>query len=183
MSTKELAFSKIGKTISIPNGIKVEVVDGKIIVKGTNAELQKEYPSKLIEITTSDGKIEIKPKTKTAFVRMLVGTYASHIKNMIAGVQKPFVYTLKIVFTHFPISVVVTGSELQIQNFLGEKKPRKVTLPQGVKVSVQNDLIKVESADIELAGKTASLIENATRITGRDRRIFQDGIYIVQKGK
>lgn len=171
------------KSFSVPKNVAVKIEQGKVIVKGPKAELQREFPSKVIEAVISNEKIEVKPKNKTAFARMLAGTYTSHIKNMVAGVQNHFIYTLKIVFTHFPITVAISGTELQVQNFLGEKKARKVTIPSGVKVSVQNDLIKIESADLELAGKTATLIETATRITGRDRRVFQDGIYITQKGK
>ena len=183
MSTDEKKSALFSKPITIPKDIAIKIEKSQVFVKGPKAELQREYPSKVVEVVLFDEKLEVKPRTKTAFARMLAGTYTSHIKNMITGTQNPFVYTLKIVFTHFPITVAISGTELQVQNFLGEKKPRKVTLPSGVKVSVQNDLIKVESADIELAGKAATLIETATRISGRDRRVFQDGIYITQKGK
>ncbi len=183
MSTDDKKTALFSKPIPIPKDIAIKIEKGQVFVKGPKAELQREYPSKVIEVVASDGKLEVKPRTKTAFARMLAGTYTSHIKNMITGTQTPFIYTLKIVFTHFPITVAISGSDLQVQNFLGEKKPRKVTLPSGVKVSVQNEFIKIESADIELAGKTATLIETATHISGRDRRVYQDGIYITQKGK
>lgn len=183
MSTETKETVLFSKPIAVPEGISIKIEHSKVMIKGPKAELQREYPSKVVEIVLSDKTLEVKPRTKTAFARMVAGTYTSHIKNMITGVRSPFIYTLKIVFTHFPITVAVSGSELQVQNFLGEKKPRKVTLPAGVKVVVQNDIIKIESADIELAGKTATLIETATRISGRDRRVYQDGIYITQKGK
>jgi large subunit ribosomal protein L6 len=175
MSTKSL--------ISVPQGVEVKIEDSMIVVKGPKAELRRIFPFKVIEIVAAGGNVEAKPKNKTANARAMAGAFTSHLNNMIHGVQTPYVYTLKITFTHFPITVVVSGLELQVQNFLGEKKPRKVTLPQHVKVSVQGDIIKVESADLELAGKAATLIEQATRVTGRDRRVFQDGIYITQKGK
>jgi large subunit ribosomal protein L6 len=171
------------KIIPIPAGIEVKTDKDLVIVKGPKAELQRKFPSKAIGIVSADGKFEVQAKEKTAFARALAGTFTAHIKNMIAGVQIPYVYTLKVTFTHFPMSVSVSGSEFQVQNFLGAKKPRKVKLPAGVKVSVQGDLIKIESADLELAGKAATLIEQSTHITGRDKRVFQDGIYIIQKGK
>ena len=146
------------KSVAVPKDVNIKVEHSIVNVKGPKAELRRKYPSKVIEIVLSEGKIDVKPRDKTAFARTLAGTYRSHIKNMMAGVQNPYNYTLKITFTHFPITVVISGSELQIQNFLGEKKPRKITLPHGVKVSVQNDIINIESADIELAGRTATLI-------------------------
>jgi large subunit ribosomal protein L6 len=171
------------KLVTIPAGVEVKAENKTIIVKGPKAELRREFPSKVIAIESADGKLEVKAKDKTAFARALAGSFTAHIKNMITGVQTPYVYTLKVTFTHFPMTVLVTGSDFQVQNFLGEKKPRKVKLPAGIKVSVQGDIIKIESADLELAGKAATLIEQATHVSGRDRRVFQDGIYITQKGK
>ena len=171
------------KSVAIPAGIEVKAEKNIIIVKGPKAELRREFPSKVIEIVSADGKFEVKAKEETAFARTLVGSYTSHIKNMVHGVQAPYIYTLKVTYTHFPMTVSVSGTEFQVQNFLGAKKPIKVKLPAGVKVSIQNDIIKVESADLELAGKAATLIEQSTRLSGRDRRVFQDGIYITQKGK
>ena len=42
--------------------------------------------------------------------------------------------------------------------------------------------ITVESADKELAGQTAADIETLTKRPGFDKRIFQDGIWMVSKG-
>lgn len=175
MSTKPL--------INLPQGIDVRVEQNTVVVKGPKAELKREFPIKLIDIVCKDGTVEVKAKNKSASTRAIVGAFKSHIQNMITGTQAPYVYTLKVAYVHFPMTVEAKGAEFQIVNFLGEKKPRKIKIPAGVKVSVQGDLIKVESSDIELAGKTASLIESATRISGRDRRVFQDGVYIIQKGK
>ncbi len=75
------------------------------------------------------------------------------------------------------------GNKLIIKNFLGEKYPRESILSDKVKTKVNGDQIIIESPDIEEAGKTASNIEQRARITGRDRRIFQDGIYIIEKGQ
>lgn len=171
------------KILTVPAGIEIKADKGIVFVKGPKTELQRKFPSKEIEIVSADGKLEVKQKVKTAFARTLVGTFTAHLENMINGVQNPYVYLLKVTYTHFPMTVSVAGSEFQVQNFLGAKKPRKVKLPAGVKVSVQGEIIKIESADIELAGKTATLIESSTHISNRDRRVFQDGIYIIQKGK
>ncbi|MBS3165081.1 hypothetical protein J4439_06645 [Candidatus Woesearchaeota archaeon] len=54
-------------------------------------------------------------------------------------------------------------------------------LRQGVQVKVEGSDIRVESVSRELAGQTAASIEQLTRRPGFDNRIFQDGIYIVEK--
>ena len=81
------------------------------------------------------------------------------------------------------MSVKIENNFLIILNFLGEKIPRKAIILPDVKVSVNGDIIIVESSNLENAGQTAANIEIATKIRNRDRRIFQDGIYIIEKPK
>jgi large subunit ribosomal protein L6 len=169
--------------IDIPTGVQFHLEKGKIIVKGPAGQTERPFPSKNVDIHLDGNKVHVKAKGKSADSRMIAGTFNSHIKNMLAGAQKPFIFKLKVVFTHFPVTVSVVGSEFLVQNFLGEKKARKVKLPAGAKVSIHGEFVDIESADLELAGKIASLIERSTRITNRDRRVFQDGIYIIQKPK
>ena len=114
--------------------------------------------------------------------KALVGTIASHIENMIIGVTKKFYYKLKIIYTHFPVNVRIEGDTLYIENFLGEKAPRKAKILSGVDVKLSKDEITLEGIDIEKVGQTAANIEQATKVRGRDRRVFIDGIYIYEKG-
>ena len=64
---------------------------------------------------------------------------------------------------------------------MGEKIDRHAKIAPGVKVDISGSKITVTSSDIEAAGKTATNLEKAARLTGRDRRIFQDGIFITSK--
>jgi large subunit ribosomal protein L6 len=79
------------------------------------------------------------------------------------------------------MNVSVSGDQLIIKNFLGEKSPRTVKLKKGVTVKVDGDKILVESADKDLAGSMASDIELLTSKRNRDLRVFQDGIYMIEK--
>ncbi|PKP59023.1 MAG: 50S ribosomal protein L6 [Candidatus Altiarchaeales archaeon HGW-Altiarchaeales-2] len=91
------------------------------------------------------------------------------------------IYKLKLVFSHFPVSLESKGSELVIKNFLGEKAPRKAKILDGVDVKVKGKDLTVEGVDIEKVSQTAANIERAGKILHKDRRVFQDGIYIVEK--
>ena len=67
------------------------------------------------------------------------------------------------------------------KSFLGETTQRIANIVEGVNVDIKGSEITISSPDIEAAGQTATNIETATRLTGRDRRIFQDGIFITNK--
>jgi len=87
------------------------------------------------------------------------------------------------VFGPFPYECGYEWEYFQCKNFLGEKVPRTLDIKEGVTLKIDGDIITIESIDIELAGQTAGMLERLTRITNRDLRIFQDGIYITEKPK
>ncbi|MFH1331971.1 MAG: 50S ribosomal protein L6 [archaeon] len=171
----------INQKIKIPENITVEIVNGLIKIKGKNGEVERTLSDRNVKIAVEEGNIVLSSKKPTKREKRMIGTFKAHIKNMIKGVEEGYTYKLKVASSHFPITVNLEGKELVVKNFLGEKIPRRCKIPEGVNVKVDGSIITVESLDIEKAGRTASLIELATRITKRDRRVFQDGVYITQK--
>lgn len=169
------------RKIEIPSGVEVEIEGGMLKVKGQLGENSRKFGLGKIELVKEGNSILIGSKKSTKKEKKTMNTIAAHIKNMILGVQKKFEYELKAVFSHFPVTLEVKGNELIIKNFLGEKVPRKAKIPKGVEVEIKGNVIKVISIDIELAGQTAANFETATRIRARDRRIFQDGIFMTKK--
>ena len=73
------------------------------------------------------------------------------------------------------------NNEIIIKNFLGEKQDRIVKLIEGVNVKIDKETIELDSIDIEKAGQCAANIEKAAKVRNKDRRIFQDGIFIIEK--
>ena len=167
--------------IEIPEGRIFELEGNRIKVSGSKGTLERMYPLRNIKIQKKGNKIIISAFEKTSKNNAIVGSFISHISNMFKGVEEEFEYKLKICSSHFPMSVKIQGNEFTVSNFIGSKKIKKITIPEKVNVEVKGEIISVKSADIEKAGNFASKIELMTRLTKKDRRIFQDGIYMIEK--
>ncbi|MCD5409610.1 MAG: 50S ribosomal protein L6 [Methanocellales archaeon] len=167
------------EVIPIPKDVNVQIEGDCIKISGTKGELQRElwYPG--ITITKEDSEIIVKTENPRKKESAMMGTFASHIRNMIIGVTEGFVRTLKIVYTHFPIQVKVEGNAALISNFLGERKPRRAEIVRNSKVQIDRDEIIVTGIDKEGVCQTAANIEQATKIRRYDPRVFQDGIYVI----
>ena len=170
--------------VEIPENVNVSINGLKVRVEGPKGVLERDFShARGVIIRLEDRKIVVETYFANRRRKALVGTIAAHINNMILGVTKGFRYKLKIVYSHFPISVKVQGKEVIIENFLGEKAPRKARIVgDDVTVKVTKDDVIVEGIDIEHVGQTAANIEMAAKVKGLDRRVFMDGIYIYERG-
>jgi len=169
------------KAIEIPDGVEVKVEGRVVTVKGDKGTLTRNFSEAPVSILQEGKTIKVQtnwPRKKEA---ALVGTVCSHIQNMIIGVTKGFTYKLKIVFSHFPISVKIKENTVSIENFTGERSPRWVKITGDVNVSVKEDDIIVHGINLEDVSQTAAKIEQATKVKSKDPRVFLDGIFIYEK--
>jgi large subunit ribosomal protein L6 len=173
--------SRLQQVIEIPEGVTVENKDKILAVSKGNNTVERPLYFPTIQIKVEGGKILLDPKKFTKREKKMINTFTAHIKNMIEGVEKPFEYRVKVCSSHFPMNVAVKGEKIVIKNFLGEKIPREAEVRPNVTAKVEGEEIVIVSPDKEAAGQTAANCEQATRITNRDRRIFQDGIWISTK--
>ncbi len=172
------------RIVEIPQGVSVEIDGLRVKVKGPLGELYRDFSHAMGQLTIRniDGKVIVEVVGKPKRNKLaLMGAIAAHIRNMVIGVTKGFTYRLKIVYAHFPMSVKVKGDYVVIENFVGERAPRYAKIVGNVKVKIEQDDVVVKGIDIEEVGQTAANIENATRVVGRDPRIFLDGIFIYHK--
>lgn len=169
------------KTIEVPDGVEVKV-DGRLVtVKGEKGALMRDFSKAPVTIESKGREIRVQaswPRKKEA---ALVGTVSSHIQNMIKGVTKGHTYKLKIVFSHFPISVKVKEHRVSIENFTGERSPRWARVMGDVKISTKEDDVVVQGISLEDVSQTAANIEHATKVKRKDPRIFLDGIFVYEK--
>jgi len=171
----------MSNVVKIPDGITATLNESVLTIKGSNGEVSRNFFTPLVKLELKDNTIKLSTKSSKRKFTRLLQTITSHIKNMIDGIKDGFTYQLKICSGHFPMTVKKEGSEIVISNFLGEKIPRRSKIVNGTQVEIKGEIITVKSNSIEDAGQTAANLERATFIKKRDRRVFQDGCYIISK--
>ena len=173
---------RLRKEIQIPKGVEVTLGE-KLTVKKGKYVISKKLSYPTIELKKEEDKLVIIPKLFTKKEKKIINTFKSHLKWMLEGVEEPFVYQVKICSSHFPMNVTIEGKKIIVKNFLGEKVPRKTEIVENVEVKIDGEIISITSPDKEAAGQTAANCERCTRITNRDRRVFQDGLWIIKKAE
>jgi large subunit ribosomal protein L6 len=176
----------ISHSIELPDGVSATISGYDVTVAKDGKSITREFRHPRIEVRDSTDGMEVFCNLPRRKEKALAGTWAAHLTNMVRGIDSGFEYKLKAVYSHFPMTIKVQGNEMTITNLFGEKVPRVAALPWSpgeveVKVANKTD-ITVIGVDREKVGQTAANIERACRIKKRDRRVFQDGIYIVSKG-
>nr|AJS12537.1 50S ribosomal protein L6P [uncultured archaeon] len=122
--------------VEVPVGVVVSR-DGMLLkVKGSKSESSRlmDDPSIVVEISSTAVTLSHPRATKREKSKMF--SLRAHLRNLIKFVQSPAVYKLKICASHFPVSVTVQKNVLSMKNFVGEKVPRLLPIPQNVDVRI-----------------------------------------------
>lgn len=166
--------------IKIPEGVEV-LIDDVIKISGKKGEIKKKKNDKSINIEKEKGQIIIYSKKNTKKEGKKIGSFKAHIKNMIKGVTEGHFYKLKICASHFPMNLSIEKDKFVVKNFLGEKVPRVLKLDKECSIKIDGNEILIEGINKEDVAQTAASIEQLCKIKDRDRRVFQDGIFIINK--
>ena len=176
----------------IPDGVTVTFKSREVTVKGPKGTLNRSFKHMALDlqIIKEDGKNILRVdlwfgnRETIAAIR----TICTHIENMITGVTKGFKYKMRFCYAHFPInvtSVKEAGKDVvEIRNFLGEKKVRRIELFDGVKYTKTGDVkdqIEISGIDVSKVSLACARISQATTVKNKDIRKFLDGIYVSSK--
>lgn len=177
-------FGLVQTSVEVPPKIKLSIQNKKVTVSGTNGTLSRDFSfARGINIEKEGESVSLFTYYPRKTEKALLNTIRSHIQNMINGAEANYIYKMKIVYAHFPITVVVKGKVISIENFLGERSPRLAKIRgEKTKIKADADDVVIESPYIEDVGQTAANIRLATKIKGKDPRVFQDGCYTYYKG-
>lgn len=176
-----MKLKKLEANIKIPEKVSINIENRIIKVKGEKGENERKLFDKRIKIETKDKNLIISSKNVTKREKEKIGSFKAHIKNMIKGATEGHIYKLKICSGHFPMNVAVKNNQLIIKNFLGEKVPRVLNIKEGVNIKINGSEVIVDGLNKEFVAQSAASIEQTCKISNRDKRVFQDGIYIINK--
>jgi large subunit ribosomal protein L6 len=147
-------MSRLGKQIiAIPEKTTITMDGNKVTVKGPLGELSRVFRDSEITISIAD-TVTLVPKRNDVFSRALWGTYASHLKNMLEGVNKA--YEKKLVLEGVGFKSDVQGTTLNLA--LGFSHPVKMLIPAGLNVKAEKNVITISGIDKEMVGQFASQV-------------------------
>ncbi len=167
--------------VKIPDGARVEIDAKHITVTGPKGSVRKAFVSPYLKMAAEGDVVVFSFRIFTKREKTLLGTYKAHLRNMFKGVTLGHEYEMKICSGHFPMTISYKDGMFSVRNYLGEKVPRQRTLSKDVEIKVEGDRVHLKGSDKDLVSQNAALIEQLTRRSRFDRRVFQDGIYIVKK--
>lgn len=176
-----MAVPMARREIVVPEGVEAQLAGRVLTVSGPRGTLTEEFADVAIDVSAAQGRISLASHFPSTRRLAIFGMYEAVIKNMIQGVSRGFRSRLRMVSSHFPMSAEIKEGEVLINNFIGERYPRRASVCPGVSVAVEGEYITVSGIDRDGVAQTAANIEQATVVRHKDRRIFQDGVYLVAK--
>ena len=167
--------------LQLPEDVSAEMDHLELTVEGPEGTVTRRlwYPDVSVEV--ADETVVIESDEDDAKTMSTIGTFESHVQNMFHGVTEGWEYEMEVFYSHFPMQVRAESDEIVIENFLGEKAPRTTPIHGDTEVEIDEEQITLRGPSIEDVGQTAADIEQLTRVTDKDVRVFQDGVYITQK--
>lgn len=174
-------MSRIGKRIiTLPEKTELNLADGLIAVKGPLGELKRELHP-MIEVKVEGNTVTLHPKRETIESRALWGTYASHLTNMVRGVNTPF--EKKLILEGIGYKSEVKGDKVALA--LGFSHPVELTIPEGLKVTAEKNNIVVSGSDKEMVGAFAAKLRSLKKpepYKGKGMR-YHDEVIARKQGK
>ena len=181
MSTE--LVDKLAAEVEIPEGVTVTYKKPIVYVQGPLGKTYKNFKKIPVTIEVVDGKVLFKAQGTRDKSRAIMNTARSLIKNLCEGVVEGYTIKMKVVFSHFPITVKVEGEKVLIENFQGERAARKTNIWGETKVTPKGDDVIITGHVLTDVSQTAAEIENNSRVKNKDHRVFLDGIYKFEKKK
>ena len=181
MSTKQI--EKSATEIHIPDDVKVSIKGDMLHVEGPLGHVYKNFRKIPVVIEIDDKKIILKQTGVRKKHLAIRNTAKSIIQTLCSGVVDGFTIKMKIVYSHFPVTVKVEGKKVLIENFQGERAARVSVIKGDTKVDVKGDDVIITGPVLTDVSQTAANVQLKSKVKNKDHRVFLDGIYRYSKSK
>jgi large subunit ribosomal protein L6 len=172
-------MSRIGKKIiAIPSGTEAKISGAHFSVKGPKGSLEREISDE-VTLTIADNQITVVPKSEET--GPVWGTYASHVVNMIEGVNQAF--QKKLIVEGIGFKADIKGENLVMG--LGFSHPVSVPIPKELKVTSEKNIITISGINKETVGQFAANIRALKKpepYKGKGIR-YEDEVILRKQGK
>lgn len=144
-------MSRLAKKPIAVGKTDVSVASGVLTVKGTKGTLTKRvHPS--IDILVDAAGVSVSPKNSSRLAKALTGTFASHVKNMVQGVETP--YMKKLILDGVGYKMEVKGKDVVLT--VGFSHTVSLAIPEGIAATVEKNVMKIEGVNKESVGQFAA---------------------------
>lgn len=181
-------MSRIGKKpVQIPSGVKVDINTSSrtIGVEGPRGKLSFTYvPSVTVEVAESGNEIRCsipEAKLRDGQTKAFWGTTRSRIENMVIGVTAGYSKKLDVIGVGW--NAKLQGKSIQLN--VGYCHPIDMLIPEGIKCTVENNIITIAGYDKQVVGQFAAEIRDKRRpepYNGKGIK-YIDEIIIRKQGK
>ena len=181
MSTNQL--EKFQDEVVIPEGVTVTQQKHMLTFVGPLGKTYKSLRKIPVKLEIAENKISMTTINHKKRDYAILHAARSVIRNICEGLIDGYTIKMKVVFAHFPITVKVEGKDIIIENFQGERAPRKTVIVGNTKVIPKGEDVILTGEVWTDITQTAANIELKTKVKNKDHRVFLDGIYAFEKKK
>ena len=181
MSIKQI--DKSVTEIQIPDSVKVNLKGSMLHVQGPLGHVYKNFKKIPVVIEVNDNKILLKQTGERKKHYAILNTAKSIIQTLCSGVIDGFTIKMKVVYSHFPITVKVEGKKILIENFQGERAPRICIIRGDTTVIAKGDDVIISGPVLADVSQTAANVQQKSKVKNKDHRVFLDGIYRYSESK
>ena len=174
---------KFETEVDIPQNVNVTLKNLVMQVEGPLGKTRKNFKKIPVNININNNKIILKACGTRKKHYAILNTAKSIIQTLCEGVIDGYTIKMKIISSHFPITVKTDGKRVLIENFQGEKAHRVTRIWGESKVISKGEDLIITGHVLTDVTQTAAEIQDGTKVKNKDHRVFLDGIYRYFKSK
>ncbi|CAA6814328.1 MAG: LSU ribosomal protein L6p (L9e) [uncultured Sulfurovum sp.] len=149
-------MSRVGKRpVTVASGIDVSLDGTCLVAKKGNLEKRLETHGR-VEISIDGSEVNFARVGEEKQDAAYWGTYRALFNNIIIGLDKGYEKSLEINGVGY--RAAVQGKTLNLQ--LGHSHPIEFTIPEGLEITVEKNIVKIKGSDKQAVGQAAAEIRS-----------------------